>query len=120
MIHHLINVHNPQFAVEKLTENPNDASSNSGKDTTKKEYIESIKFKLFDNTAPYTAQKFRQLASGISGFGYAGTNLHRIIPDCVIQGGIVTFVDEEGNQKLYEQTFQGQTNHTDSQITSFA
>ena len=100
-----------QFTVEKLTESQTvNASNNTGRDV-KKEHVGEIKFKLFDNTAPLTAQRFRQLASGVGGFGYTGTSLHRIIPDCIIQGGIVLSTDAEGNRLLYEETFAGQTNY---------
>jgi peptidylprolyl isomerase len=63
--------------------------------------------KLFDHLAPVTAQRFRELASGIHGYGYTGTDFHRIIPGCVIQGGIVTLTDNNGNQLLYENPFAG-------------
>jgi cyclophilin family peptidyl-prolyl cis-trans isomerase len=63
---------------------------------------------LFDDVAPITAQKFRELASSMHGFGYKDTILHRIIPNCVIQGGIITLTDDDGNHILYEDLFKGQ------------
>jgi len=108
-----------QFTIEKLTESQTvDASNHTEKDV-RKEYIGEIRFKLFDNTAPYTTQKFRQLASGVGGFSYTGTNLHRIIPDCIIQGGIIMCTDAEGNRLLYEETFAGQTNYNFSYTLTF-
>jgi cyclophilin family peptidyl-prolyl cis-trans isomerase len=102
-----------------MTDSQTINASNNTNGDVKKEYIGDIKFKLFDNTAPYTAQKFRQLASGVGGFSYTGTKLHRIIPNCVIQGGIITYTDAEGNGLLYEETFAGQTNDNFSCTLSF-
>jgi hypothetical protein len=100
---------NEQFTVEKLTEiQPNDNILHDGKGETKKECISTIKFELYDNTTPFTSQKFQQLASGISGFGYKGTQFHRVIPNCIIQGGIITLTDENRDLQLYEQSFPGQ------------
>jgi Cyclophilin type peptidyl-prolyl cis-trans isomerase/CLD len=38
-------------------------------------------FKLYDDVVPETAKNFRELATGVHGFGYAGSIFHRIIPD---------------------------------------
>jgi peptidylprolyl isomerase len=40
-----------------------------------------IVFKLYDDITPITARNFRELASGQHGYGYAGSSIHRIIPD---------------------------------------
>ena len=73
----------------------NNNASNNTKPGQKKVCIGTIKFNLFNNTAPFTTQTFQQLASGINGFGYAGTTLHQIIPNWVIQGGIVSMNDNK-------------------------
>jgi peptidylprolyl isomerase len=75
--------------------------------STSSEVIGSITLKLFDHLAPVTTQRFRELASGIHGYGYTGTSFHRIIPECVIQGGIVTLTDDNGDHLLYEELFAG-------------
>lgn len=40
-----------------------------------------IVFRLFDDVCPHTARNFRALATGERGFGYAGSAIHRIVPD---------------------------------------
>ncbi|THH18812.1 hypothetical protein EW146_g2226 [Bondarzewia mesenterica] len=39
-----------------------------------------IIFKLYDDICPMTSRNFRELATGQHGFGYAGSSIHRIIP----------------------------------------
>lgn len=95
---------NEQFTIKKWTENQ---TSQHDMEESKKECIGTIKFKLYDDTAPLACERFRRLASGIDGFGYKGTQLHRIIPGCIIQGGIVTLTDEKGDLYLYEKVFPG-------------
>ena len=108
-----------QFTIEKLTESQTVNALNNAERDVKKEHIGEIKFKLFDNTAPLTTQRFWQLASGVGGFGYTGTSLHQIIPDCIIQGGIVISTDTEGNRLLYEETFTSQVNYNFPCMLSF-
>lgn len=40
-----------------------------------------IVFRLFDDITPVTSRNFRELATGQHGFGYAGSPIHRIIPE---------------------------------------
>jgi peptidylprolyl isomerase len=40
-----------------------------------------IVFRLFDDVTPITARNFRELATGQHGYGFAGSPIHRIIPD---------------------------------------
>ena len=76
---------------------------------TSSKVIGTITVNLFDDVAPTTCRTFRELASGVHGYGYKGTNLHRILPNCVIQGGIIMLVDTDGRHILYENTFRGKS-----------
>jgi peptidylprolyl isomerase len=40
-----------------------------------------IIFRLYDDVTPVTARNFRELATGQHGYGYAGSSIHRVIPD---------------------------------------
>jgi len=39
-----------------------------------------ITFKLYDDVVPKTAKNFRELATGVHGYGYKGSSFHRINP----------------------------------------
>jgi cyclophilin family peptidyl-prolyl cis-trans isomerase len=43
------------------------------------ENIGNVVFKLYDSTVPITCKNFRELATGMHGFGYKGSLLHRVI-----------------------------------------
>ena len=72
-----------------------------------KETLGTTYISLFDNEVPNTTQIFHDLATGIHGYGYLNSNFHRIIPKCVIQGGIVTIEDEIAGELIYTSTIQG-------------
>ena len=38
-------------------------------------------FVLYDTLCPRTARNFRELATGLYGFGYANSAFHRVVPD---------------------------------------
>jgi peptidylprolyl isomerase len=69
-----------------------------------------IKLKLFDDVVPVTARIFRELAVGSNGYGYAQSVFHRVVQNCIIQGGIILYTDAAGEHVVYEKTFAGELN----------
>jgi hypothetical protein len=106
-LHHL-KKHKHQFTIQKIFEVP---KKNRNSDVIeledRTETLGTIYISLFDNQVPNTAQIFRDLATGIHGYGYLNSSFHRIIPKCVIQGGIVTIEDEMAGELIYTSTIQG-------------
>ncbi|KAN0130169.1 Der f Mal f 6 allergen [Lactarius tabidus] len=64
-----------------------------------------IVFRLYDDRTPLTARNFRELATGQHGYGYAGSAIHRVIPDFMIQGGDITTRDGTGGRSAFGYPF---------------
>ncbi|KAI0051538.1 allergen [Auriscalpium vulgare] len=68
-----------------------------------------IVFRLYDDVTPATARNFRELATGQNGYGYAGSAIHRIIPEFMVQGGDITHRDGTGGRSIFGPHFPDET-----------
>ncbi|KAH9975511.1 allergen [Lactifluus volemus] len=68
-----------------------------------------VVFRLYDDVTPVTARNFRELATGQHGYGYAGSSIHRVIPDFMIQGGDITARDGTGGRSAFGVPFRDES-----------
>ena len=94
------------------------------------EKLGRVRFQLFNDVVPKTAENFRALCTGEKGLGKAGKPLHfkdsvfhRVIPGFMCQGGDFTNFNGTGGESIYGEKFPDENfkmKHTCSGTLSMA